>query len=105
MKKFAVTLVDGQRVLIDAVNLHDAVSKARIQYGQLPNDVNAKIAQDIKEAVNTDIDKLSKHLSSLLTASENLDWESVYLHAGHLCDVAKDLSEYVDDARGSLIKV
>lgn len=105
MKKFAVTLSNGKRVFISAVNLHDAVSKARIQYGQLPNDVNSKIVQDIRDSVNADIQELQRGLETISNAAKTLDWTTVYQAAGTLCSTASSLSEYVDDARGSLVKV
>lgn len=105
MKKFAVTLADGNRQIIEAANLHDAISKARMQYGQLPNDINAKIVNNISDNIDSMISSLSAIKASLQDSAKNLDWNSVYATAGKTCDSLNAYASDIHDARGSLVKV
>lgn len=105
MKKFAVTLADGRREIIEASNLHDAVSKARIQYGQLPNDINAKIVSNISNTIDEVILKLRKTKMSLEESAKELDWNNIYLIASELCNNLEEYASDIHDARGSLVKV
>lgn len=105
MKKFAVTLADGNHVIIEAVNLHDAVSKARMQYGQLPNDINAKIVNGMSDNIDAAIEVLRRTKQTIQDSAKNLDWTDVYTSIGAMCDNLQSCASDMHDARGSLVKV
>lgn len=105
MKRFAVTLSDGKREIIEAANMHDAVSKARMQYGQLPNDINTKIVNSISDNLDNIISAFKAAKLLLQDSAKNLDWNAVYELTGKVCNDMSSYASDIHDARGSLVKV
>ena len=105
LKKFRVTKADGEIVIIDAQNIENAISIARSQFGQLPNDINEKIAIDLL----TEFSNLGKLLNeasvSIKKGNRDLDWETVYRASKRISEAFKVSEDKINTLAGSLVKI
>lgn len=105
LRKFRVTKSDGEVVIIEAQNIENAISIARSQFGQLPNDVNEKIAINLLNELSN-LGKLFNETSaSIKKGNRDLDWESVYKASKGISKALKISEDKINTLAGSLVKV
>lgn len=105
LKKFRVTKADGEVVIIEAQNIENAISIARSQFGQLPNDINEKIAISLLNEL-TSLGKLFNDASaSIKKGNRELDWETVYKASKSISEALKVSEDKINTLAGSLVKV
>ena len=104
LKKFRVMTSKGE-VIIDAKNIHDAISRARQEIGQLPNDINTKICQDIIDEL-TDLQNTIEDIKlRIKTSSKNLEWNDVYSETKQLPVKAEEYLARCVEKVGSMHKI
>lgn len=103
-KKYRVKTANGDIRVIEASNIHDAQTKARIQFGALPNDINSDITKKAVTMINNCLDELKESSDRIKNETKNLDWadanSSIYDLAKYLEQTASDLKSIA----GSMIK-
>lgn len=105
MKKFRVAKVDGTYEIIEAQNMENAISIARNKFGQLPNDINNKIVENISgsvQALSREIEECLKHIK---LGAKELDWNSVYVNVHRIVKELNSTSEELSKQAGSMVKV
>ena len=105
VKNFSVLTLDGKRVIIEARNAHDALTIARNEIGQLPNDINTKIVKNLTADINTTISLLANTCSQIKEKGRELDWEKVYKEIKELSSILSEKSETYSQMDGSMVKV
>lgn len=105
LKKFRVTKANGEVVIIEAVNMEDAISKARSQFGQLPNDINDKIVSDLVYNLTALMRKLGESISEIKHHSKEMEWTEIYRVANKLSEDAVLASNDIKSLVGSMVKI
>lgn len=105
LKKFRVGKSDGTSVIIEAKNMEDAITQARSQFGQLPNDINNKITISIISDANSLIRDLGELIVNLKKGCRSLEWEEVYASAHSIMQRLNETSEDIKKLAGSMVKV
>lgn len=104
-KKFRVQKADGTTVIIEANNIDDAISKARSQFGQLPNDINNKISISTIEKINSLIGELDYEKELLKKELKVMEWESYYKEAHSISAKLREYADTIDSLVGSMVKI
>lgn len=105
LKKFRVIKADGEVVIIEAKNIENAISIARSQFGQLPNDINEKIALSLLSELSG-LGKLFNGASaSIKKGNRELNWGAVYKASKSISEALKVSEEKINTLAGSLVKV
>lgn len=105
MKKYRVTKSDGTKVIIEANNLEDAVSKARAQFGKLPNDINKEIMSEVSavlKALNSELIETNTHV---LDSKKSLCWDEAYSKVKNISKSLVDAAETISQKAGSMVKI
>lgn len=105
MKKYRVTKPDGTHVIIEALNMEDAITKARAQFGKLPNDINNEILNEVStvlSALGSQLDEASSHIRD---SKKSLCWEDAYKSVKDLSKRLADTSEAISKKVGSMVKI
>lgn len=105
MKKFRVNLCNGEHIIVEAKNMYDAQVKARQEFGQLPNDVNRELVQEIFKDIKALNSYLIQFNQALKVQSKELDWTAVYKE---ILTCKNELSAHMDtisEISNSLLKV
>lgn len=105
MKKFRVTKVDGTVEIIEAANMENAISLARNKFGQLPNDVNTKIVNDVMDSLYSISNEIKNAYIEIRSKAKELDWESVYSITHSNIEKLKQEIEKQEKLVGSMVKV
>lgn len=105
LKKYRVRTVDGTIKYIGAKNIHDAKSIARIEIGQLPNDVNLKIVKKVLAELQDDIDYITKEHNQIKADSKNLDWDNVNKRIKNIATQLLDKSTAFSQMAGSMVRI
>lgn len=105
LRKYRVRTVDGGVRLILAKNMHDAKSKARLEIGQLPNEVNLKILSKVLADLQDLQDTLKQKSINLKTEGKNLNWDEVNQE---IKVISEQMNTYVNSFKelaGSMVKL
>lgn len=105
LKRFRVTKSDGSVEIIEANNMDDAISKAKHQFGKLPNDINAEIVEDVISNIKALMTNLGESITQVRASSKELDWEKVYVTVKQMCSSLQDDSDVINKLVGSMVKV
>ena len=103
-KKYRVKTANGDIKVIEASNIHDAQTKARIQFGALPNDINLDISKKILTIISNCIDELKESTNRIKNESKNLDWMDVNSSIYDLSKYLEQTSSDLKSIAGSMIK-
>lgn len=105
LKKFRVTKANGDVVIIEAANMEDAISKARSQFGQLPNDINDKIVSDLVYNLTALMRKLGESITEIKHHNKEVEWTEIYNIANKLSEDAVLASNDIKSLVGSMVKI
>lgn len=105
LKKYRIKSSDGNTKIIYARNMHDAKSKARIEFGQLPNDINLKIVKKVLENLQDTFSYLKDETDKLKNGSKDLNWNEVYSDIKNISDYLKNNSLLFLELAGSMVKI
>lgn len=105
MKKFRVTKVDGTVEIIEANNMENAISLARNKFGQLPNDVNTKIVNNVIDSLYYISNKVKQSYAEIRSGAKELDWEKVYAITHENIEALKQEIEKQEKLVGSMVKI
>lgn len=105
MKKFRVTKVDGTVEIIEANNMENAISLARNMFGQLPNDVNTKIVNDVIDSLYEISTAVKDAYITIRSGAKELDWEKVYAETHKVIEDLKTEIEKQEKLVGSMVKI
>lgn len=103
-RKYRVKTANGDIKVIEASNIHDATSKARLQFGALPSDINLDITKRTITMINNCLNELKESIAKVKKEAKDLDWidvnSSIYDLASYLENIASDIKTLA----GSMIK-
>lgn len=105
MRTYRVAKVDGTYDLISANNIEQAISIARNKYGQLPNDINKKIVNQIDTILHEITEQISNYRESVSQSVKELDWNSVYVQINKLMLFTDDKQIDIRNKLGSMVKI
>lgn len=105
LKKYRVKTIDGSIRYIEAKNIHDAKSKARIEIGQLPNEVNLKIVKKVLVELQDLIDSINEKHTSVKQAGKDLDWDITHKIIKDISNMLIDESTSLSQLAGSMVKL
>ena len=105
LKKFRVIKADGEVVIIEAQNIENAISIARSQFGQLPNDINEKIALSLLSELSNLVKLFNDTSASIRKSNRELDWEAVYRASKGISKTLEESKVKINTLAGSLVKV
>jgi septation ring formation regulator EzrA len=105
LKKYRVKTVDGKVHIIEAKNIHDAQSKARLDIGQLPNDINLKIVDKVLAELQNDLYSIKEVARNLKNESKNLNWDEVHTSIKELSEHMMKQSTSLKQLAGSMAKI
>ena len=105
MKKFRVTKVDGTVEIIEANNMENSISLARNKFGQLPNDVNTKIVNDVIDSLYNISSIVKNAYIDIRSGAKELDWEKVYAMTHDVIESLKQETEKQEKLVGSMVKI
>lgn len=104
LRKFRVMTSKGE-VFINARNMHDAISKARTEIGQLPNDINTKITKNVLDEINELQSLLDTFKSQIKDSARSLDWNDVYKNTKQASLRIHDCACKCKEQIGSMLKI
>lgn len=105
LKKYRVKTIDNEVKIVLAKNIHDAMSKARLEVGQLPNDVNLKVVSNALTLLQDKINSL-KEISDLIKVnSKDYNWDSIYEQLKSLQNDFTNDADTINDLAGSMVKI
>lgn len=105
MKKYRVQKSDGTVEIIEALNIDDAVSKARSLFGQLPNDINNAITTQLLNDLTSIESKISDGIESIREENRILNWNAVYCKIHEILGLMKECEEQTKQLVGSMVKI
>lgn len=105
MKKFRVAKVDGTYEIIEATNMENAISIARNKFGQLPNDINNKIVEDISHSIQLISRSIENNSKQIRLGAKELDWNRVYVNVHRIIDELILTSKELEKQAGSMVKI
>lgn len=105
LKKYRVKTVDGKVKFIEAKNIHDAQSIARIEIGQLPNEVNLKILEKVLAELQEFIFDTKSDIVKLKSDGKNLDWNSVNQKIKDISKHMTSESTRFNQLAGSMVRI
>ena len=104
LKKYRVKIADGSVKCIEAYNIHDAISKARIEFGALPNEINSDIVKRTIAVIETCINAAKDSISTIKSDGKTLDWYDVNSSIFDLAKYFEETSENLKSLAGSMVK-
>lgn len=104
MKKYRVNTKNGV-MIIDANNIHSAISKAREQLGYLPNDINVNISDGITRELNVLRQKLQDAIRNIGKDTKELEWDNIYKTINDCSNALNQSSYKIKEMSGSMFKV
>lgn len=105
LKKYRVRTVDGDIKFVMAKNIHDAKSIARIEVGQLPNDVNLKIVKRVLAELQESMEALKNEYDVLKVEGKDLDWDKVNSRIKNIATQMINKSTSFNQLAGSMVRV
>ena len=106
--KYRVNLADGTSMIVEASNIHNAISLARGMMGQLPNDINKKVVTKITSIIDNEIQDLVNLKNSIQTDARELDWTTIYNRSKNFVETInapESNIQKLNETSGSLVKV
>lgn len=106
--KYRVNLADGTSMIVEASNIHNAISLARGMMGQLPNDINKKVVTKITSIIDNEIQDLVNLKNSIQTDARELDWTTIYNRIKNFVETInapESNIQKLNETSGSLVKV
>ena len=104
LKWYKVKTAKGETKVIEALNMHDAVTKARIKFGNLPNDINSDISKKVLNLLEDCLTSLKDYSSRIKSESKSFDWCDVNSSIYDLAKYLEDTSSDIKGIAGSMIK-
>lgn len=105
LKKYRVKTVDGQIRFVMAKNIHDAKSKARLEVGQLPNEVNLKIVKRALAEFQEIIDTLTSMDTKLKQSGKDLEWNLTNSQLKEISKYLEEKSTSISQLAGSMVRI
>ena len=105
LKKYRVRTLDGGIKFVMAKNIHDAKSIARMEIGQLPNDVNLKIVKRVLAELQNNITEIENVIEELKISGKNLDWDEVNSKIKEISTQMMNKSISFKELAGSMVKL
>lgn len=105
LKKYRVRTIDGEIKFVMAKNIHDAKSIARIEVGQLPNDVNLKIVKRVLAELQDDIESLKIEYETLKLDGKDLEWDKVNSRIKSIATLMMEKSTSFSQLAGSMVRI
>ena len=105
LKKYRVQKADGTQVIIEAENIDKAITIAKSKFGQLPNEINAKIIEGILSKLSVFCENLSVSISNIREDKRSLDWGTLYDKLNTISDDLNNTGEEVRDSLNSMVKL
>ena len=105
LKKYRVKTIDGGSQIVLAKNIHDAKSKARIELGQLPNEVNLRIVNKVLDILNTSMIMFNETTNNLKKESKVLNWDEVYTLLKESSERMLKTADDFKELAGSMVKI
>ena len=104
LKWYKVKTAKGESKTIKALSMHDAVTKARIMFGNLPNDINNDISKKILSLLEDCLISIKDYSSRIKSESKSLDWCDVNSSIYDLAKYLEDTSSNIKGIAGSMVK-
>lgn len=104
LKKYKVKTAKGKEQVIEALNMHDAVTKARVMFGNLPNDINNDISKKILNLLEDCLTSVKDYSNRIKNESKSLDWCDVNSSIYDLARYLEETSSNIKGIAGSMIK-